>query len=42
MENIFKAKGMKVTIQYSTLDCKLTVFRTIYFPASSYPVFAFL
>ena len=33
---------MKVNIQYNALERKVTVFSTIYFPASSYPVFVFV
>ena len=33
---------MNVNIQYSALEQKVTVFHTIYFPASSYPVFVFV
>ena len=33
---------MKVNSRYSTLEWKVTVFFTIYFPALSYPVFAFV
>ena len=33
---------MKANIQYSALEQKVTVFTTIYFPASSYPVFVFV
>ena len=32
---------MKAIIQYNALEWKVTVFSTIYFPASSYPVFVF-
>ena len=31
-----------MNIQYSALEQKVTVFYTIYFPASSYPVFVFV
>ena len=33
---------MKVNIRYSALEWKVTVFRAIYFPALSYPVFVFV
>ena len=33
---------MKANMWYSTLEQKVTVFSTIYFPASSYPVFVFV
>ena len=33
---------MKVNIWYSALEWKVTVFCTIYFPASSYPVLVFV
>ena len=33
---------MKVNIWYNTLEQKVTVFNTTYFPASSYPVFVFV
>ena len=33
---------MKANIQYSALEWKVTVFSTIYFPASSYPVLVFV
>ena len=33
---------MKVNSWYSALERKVTVFRAIYFPASSYPVFIFV
>ena len=33
---------MKVNIQYSALEQKVTLFSAIYFPASSYPVFIFV
>ena len=50
MENILKVKGMlcnvkmdtKANIQYNALEWKVTVFSTIYFPASSHPVFVFV
>ena len=32
----------KANIQYNALEWKVTVFSTIYFPASSYPVFVFV
>ena len=32
---------MKANIQYNALEQKVTVFSTIYFPASSHPVFVF-
>ena len=35
-------KDMKANIPYSPLEWKVTVFSTIYFPASSYPVFVFV
>ena len=33
---------MKVSIQYNVLEWKVTVFCTIYFPGSSYPVLVFV
>ena len=33
---------MKANIQYNALEQMVTVFSTIYFPASSYPVFVFV
>ena len=33
--------NMKANIQYNALKQKVTVFRAIYFPASSYHVFCF-
>ena len=33
---------IKANIQYNALEWKVTVFSTIYFPASSYPVFVFV
>ena len=33
---------MKVNIQYSALEWKVTVFCAIYLPASSYPVLVFV
>ena len=35
-------KDTKMNIIYSALEWKVTVFSTIYFPASSYPVFVFV
>ena len=32
----------KANIRYNALERKVTVFSTIYFPASSHPVFVFL